>query len=185
MKSESNVETIVSAARELFRERGYGATSLQDIASMLDITPEQINASFQSRLDVCLAVIKSYENDMDAQFLRLEEIPNSRQRLSILLDDIAEDAEKFSGNGCALAQLFFELLREERTLSKAVSGLLVKRREWIKEQFLLMAMVDEADDLAYRLAGALEGISMLAIAEDDTGLLKHQFNQLKSWIRSM
>lgn len=184
IKGESGADAIVSAARVLFRDRGYGGTSLQRISDMLDISPKELGKFFKSKLDICLAVVKSYELEMDAQFLRLEETSNSRQRLSLLLDEILEETET-SGKGCALAQLFFDLLREEKILVNGASGLLVKRRKWIKEQFRLMAMVDEADDLAYRLAGALEGVCMLALAEDDMLLLKNQFNQLKSWIRSM
>src|SRR2546423_6117269 len=51
-KKQRTRETIAQAARELFAERGYHATTLPDIAEAADVSTRTIFAYFPSKEDI-------------------------------------------------------------------------------------------------------------------------------------
>src|SRR6266404_5432855 len=54
-KKQRTRETIARAARELFAERGYHATTLPDIAEAADVSTRTIFAYFPSKEDILFA----------------------------------------------------------------------------------------------------------------------------------
>lgn len=54
-------ERLVEAARDLFWERGYGATSLADILDRADVNSGSLYYLFRNKEDLLLAVLESYK----------------------------------------------------------------------------------------------------------------------------
>ncbi|WP_321394665.1 TetR/AcrR family transcriptional regulator [Emcibacter sp.] len=183
--NNSEADRFVRSAIKLMREKGYHQTTFDDIAEDICVSVKEISDCFKSREDICLQVIAWHDARLSEIFVRTEEHSNPRQRLSCLIDSLIDEADVLVKYGCPITRLYLDLRNEGSKLEKAATKLIIRRLDWIKEQFHLMSFVDEAPDLATRLAGALYGVTLLSSAADDEAMLRNQMNQLKSWIRSM
>ena len=183
--TDSTADRLVLSALALMRKQGYHKTTLEDIADDVCLPLEQVTACFATKADLCLQVIARHNEHLSEIFSKTEEQSNPRQRLSCLIDSLVDDGENLVKYGCPITRLFLDLKNESPELEKAATALVNRRLDWITEQFHLMSFVDEAPDLAARLAGALYGVTLLSSAAGDETILRNQLNQLKSWIRSM
>ncbi|MCF8475044.1 MAG: TetR/AcrR family transcriptional regulator [Emcibacter sp.] len=176
---------VIQAALRLFHENGYDKVKISDIARAASVTSGEVEEYFPSKQEICHKVIDSHLENQAKLFEDINQNSNPRQRLSLYLDTIVDDTESLIRRGCPLTNLYFDVRRQEEQLSGHVVKLLQQRLNWISEQFVLIMKVKEVPDLAERLASAIHGICILAQVTGDENLIRHQVNQLKSWIRSM
>ena len=71
-KRGRKIQQILTAAAELFGERGYDAVSLEDVAERLDVTKGSLYYYFPSKDELVTAAIETLGNDWT---LRLESLP--------------------------------------------------------------------------------------------------------------
>lgn len=88
-KRGRRIQEILTAAAELFGERGYDAVSLEDVADRLDVTKGSLYYYFASKDELGTAAIETLGNDWTA---RLEQLPAAQrgavdQRLRALLHE--------------------------------------------------------------------------------------------------
>ena len=84
-KRDERVRRIVATAAELFGERGYDGTALEDVAERLDVTKGSLYYYFAGKDELAAAAIETLGSDWTA---RLEEMPatgTSAERLRALL----------------------------------------------------------------------------------------------------
>ncbi|WP_417316927.1 TetR/AcrR family transcriptional regulator [Emcibacter sp.] len=181
-----NADRIVLSAIVLMRKKGYHKTTLEDISEDICLSVDEITNCFKSKDDICLKVIELHNSRLTEILEKTEEQSNPRQRLSCLIDSLIDEADELVQYGCPITRLYLDLKNESpAALEKAARKLVSRRLEWVTEQFHHMSFVDDAPDLATRLAGALYGVTLLSSAAGDEAMLRNQFSQLKSWIRSM
>lgn len=178
-------EIVVRVALRLFNVRGYGHVTISDIAKEAGVAKKEVQSYFPSMGDICHQVIEVHQATQKALFEDLNQNSNPRQRLSLYLDSLVEDAEEMIAFGCPITNLYFDVKREEKELADHGASLLQRRLDWIRQQFSLITRVDNILDLPERLDGAIHGISILAQVTGQGNLVRKQVNQLKSWIRSM
>src|SRR5438445_12017201 len=77
-KKQRTRETIARAARELFAERGYHATTLPDIAEAADVSTRTIFAYFPSKEDI---LFSDFPLMKDALAQALAERPDGEEAL--------------------------------------------------------------------------------------------------------
>src|SRR5437868_14309250 len=65
-RSEATVHERVRTARELFAERGYAGTSIEDIVRAAGVTRGALYHHFDSKADVFRAVFEDLERDLAA-----------------------------------------------------------------------------------------------------------------------
>src|SRR6058998_2984676 len=89
-KKQRTRETIARAARELFAERGYHATTLPDIAEATDVSTRTIFAYFPSKEDILL--LHEFEkSDLDEKMrLCIESDETLRSHLRARLAQLEE-----------------------------------------------------------------------------------------------
>lgn len=75
-KRGRRIQEILTAAAELFGERGYDAVSLEDVAERLDVTKGSLYYYFASKDELVTAAIETLGNEWTA---RLERLPAGRQ----------------------------------------------------------------------------------------------------------
>lgn len=129
--------------------------------------------------------MKAYTAEIKKKLQSYEENMNTRQRLSLYLDEFFENAEDIAKNGNAVFNLYCDLRDMDNELSKAAKELLTLQQDWIDEQFITMLKTQSAVDQGDRLMAALHGLFFLAHLKHDSAMFKSQIIQLKSWIRSM
>jgi AcrR family transcriptional regulator len=64
-QAQSTREDIVRAARSLFAERGYAATSMNDLAAAADVAVPTIYASVGSKRDLLIALLDLIDDEAD------------------------------------------------------------------------------------------------------------------------
>lgn len=74
-KRGRRIQEILTAAAELFGERGYDAVSVEDVAERLDVTKGSLYYYFPSKDELVTAAIETLGNDWTA---RLERLPAAR-----------------------------------------------------------------------------------------------------------
>lgn len=84
-------DKIISAARELFEEKGFDLTSVREIAAKAGVNVALINYHFGSKENLLLAIM---EKGGDATRLKLNDINNSsassEEKLSLVIDMYVE-----------------------------------------------------------------------------------------------
>jgi len=176
---------LVQVAQRLFHEKGFSKTSLSHIARGAGLSHKMAQNYFSSTREICHQVIDVYLKTQNDQFEKISHNSNARQRLSLYLDQFAEDSDSLVARGCPLTNLYFDVKREDDALAEHAAKLLQNRLDWIKEQFVMVMRVEGVTDLPERLASAIQGIVIMAQVTGNDRLIGHQVNQLKSWIRSM
>jgi AcrR family transcriptional regulator len=68
-------EKIIATANELFRERGFAATSVADVAAKLDVAPTYLYKFFQSKIAIGQAVCDRVRGTIDDAIWRVARGP--------------------------------------------------------------------------------------------------------------
>jgi AcrR family transcriptional regulator len=63
------VEQVLRCAARLFREKGYGAASMRDIAAEVDIRPSSLYHHFPSKQHILFAICDGYQRDFNLEVL--------------------------------------------------------------------------------------------------------------------
>lgn len=84
-QAQATRRDIVEAARRLFAERGYAATSMSDIARAADVAVQTIYASCGSKRDLVLALVDAIDEEADVTDLSAQMAATSDPREVIAL----------------------------------------------------------------------------------------------------
>jgi AcrR family transcriptional regulator len=111
-------ERLIAEARRLFRERGYAATSLEQIAEAADVTKGAIYGHFSSKEDLLLTAIEAAPNP-DYAILRNDQSRPLRERLAEFGHAVAVDEVTTDKAGLAVSLEFVAaMLRSPGTLRR-------------------------------------------------------------------
>ncbi|MBB3967313.1 TetR family transcriptional regulator [Rhizobium metallidurans] len=95
-KAEETREDILSMAEQLFRQRGFVAVSIADIAAALGMSPANVFKHFHSKTALVDAIAERHLSDVADRFVA-EDLPPREQLLRFvlrLLDSHLEDIQK-------------------------------------------------------------------------------------------
>ncbi len=86
LQAQTTRRDIVRAARRLFAERGYAATSMSDIAREAGVAVQTIYASCGSKRDLVLALVDLIDEEADIGALAAQAARSEDPRESLALD---------------------------------------------------------------------------------------------------
>ncbi|MFK0333429.1 TetR family transcriptional regulator [Rhizobium sp. NPDC090275] len=95
-KAEETREDILTMAEQLFRQRGFVAVSIADIAASLDMSPANVFKHFHSKTALVDAIAERHLSDVADRFVA-DDLPPREQLLRFvlrLLDSHLEDIQK-------------------------------------------------------------------------------------------
>lgn len=185
MNKKATSTIIINAAKEEYQKRGYPATEIDDIIKSAKVSKEEFNEQFSSLEDCCLKVLKSHAQELKRTLKKYDENDNCRQRLSLFLDDLYENAEILANEGHPIFNLYYDVRGLDNEMSSTASETLEMLHEWLDEQFIIMLKTEAAVDQGDRLMAAVSGLLLLVKLTGDAQMFKNQLIQLRSWIRSM
>lgn len=114
-KRGKRIQEILSAAADLFGERGYAAVSLEDVAERLDVTKGSLYYYFSGKEALGTAAIETLGNEWTS---RLEDLPDAQSGLA---------ADR-------LRALLHEHIRIAVREYPAALGLFLVPRDWPEDQ---------------------------------------------------
>jgi TetR/AcrR family transcriptional repressor of nem operon len=99
-----DTDAAVDAGVDLFRRRGFEATSLEALTEAMGISRSSFYAAFGSKHGVLIAALKRYSARRIAALAGLADVPDAPMTLLRALSGLADDA-----NGCLLVNSVTEL----------------------------------------------------------------------------
>lgn len=133
-------ETILNVAAELFGQRGYRSTTMQDLADELRISKATLYAHANSKADVLVGIIEQWTRHLDEDLDEAVRHPNTVERVRILLRLWTERSVSMRAH-----RTVFDLCASDHELPADVS---VRYRDWEQSlQERLRALVELAQEL--------------------------------------
>ncbi|GAA3641985.1 TetR/AcrR family transcriptional regulator [Flavivirga jejuensis] len=111
-------ELVLKRATEVFHDKGFNATSMQDLVDATTLNRSSIYNSFGSKLDLFLECLKSYQ---DTYVLKVSEIlqsaDNSLHAIELLFELYLHDTLKDKDDkGCLITNCISEMANQENAI---------------------------------------------------------------------
>lgn len=179
-----NRRKIVEVARWLFYERGYGPTSLGDLARESGIPKGNFYYHFRSKDDVLRAVVQARLADVQKQ---LDDwgasLGTPRQRLLRLVDMLVNEEEKLVQYGCPMGSLLTELGKAQRELQEEAFAVLEAIIAFAAEEFRTTgASASLSRDRAVHLIGRCQGAVVMAQGLRSAAVLRKETKAIRGWL---
>jgi AcrR family transcriptional regulator len=127
---ERTRQRLLAEARRLFRERGYAATSLEQIAEAAEVTKGAIYGHFTSKEDLLLSAIEAGRDTTPGYVTMLnDESRPLRERLAEFGRSVAVEEPDDTAEIAMFLEFFAALLRTPDALQRYSSGLEGRIRE--------------------------------------------------------
>jgi len=176
-------ERLVDAAVDLFHHRGYGQTSLSDIAEQSGVPLGNVYYYFKTKDDLANAVIEERIHHQHDMFQQCEQAKDPQTSLFKFLDILIDLSGDISRYGCPIGGLCQELNKDDSELAGKADELLSQALKWTTVQFKLMGKKDAAK-LAQHLMATMHGASLLANTFSKPDIIKEEATRMKAWIKS-
>jgi AcrR family transcriptional regulator len=183
MTARSTRDQIVDAADRLFYENGFDHTSFADIAGAVKLSRGNFYYHFRTKDEILAAVI-ARRLDETAQMLEAWEKDGAtpRARIAAFIDMMVMNGAKIERHGCPVGTLCTELAKLDHASRADARRLFTLFRDWLSRQFSALGRVADADVLATHLLVMSQGISTLAAAFNDGGLIRSEVAALHEWL---
>src|SRR5215472_13813731 len=119
---ERTRQRLLAEAQRLFRERGYAATSLEQIAEAAEVTKGAIYGHFASKEDLLLSAIEAAPTPEYVTMLNDRSRP-LRERLAEFSRAVAAEGASDAAEPAMFLEFFAALLRAPDALQRYSSGL--------------------------------------------------------------
>ncbi len=174
-------EDALKQAIEVFHDKGYNATSMQDLVDATGLNRSSIYNSFESKSNLYLECLKAYEDKYNRQTTkRLLQSKNGFQAIRLIfelyLDEISRSREE---RGCLIVNCKSEMANHEDNITKFLN---VNQNKTLilLEDLVSQGQSDKsvntgksAQEYALYLYASLQGFRM-------TGILIQERKQLQS-----
>jgi hypothetical protein len=90
--------------------------------------------------------------------------------------------EQLASHGCPVGSLCQELSKEVSPLGRKADVVMKAQVDWVTQQFKLLGKRD-AGDLGLQLIATLQGVSLLANAMKDPGIVGRQIKRIEALVR--
>lgn len=175
MAAIESKERILTAAKELFLSRGYGATTVDAICERAKLTKGSVYYFFDSKEGLGLAVLdwslrRSAQMLASGPYLR---IADPVAKAFAFLKHLEKCSPELWNGGCLLGSFAMELAETNSRMQQAVVGMFQALADTIAELLQPIAahcpgkQTPSASELADTLLGSIEGSIILAKAYRD------------------
>ena len=140
--SNDKRKRLIAAAKKLFTEKGFQATTLAMIATESDVPLGNVYYYFKSKEAFMDAVIKNMDYELQEVILKHNEQPNAKLRLSKYLDQVVENSISLTQFGDCLINISKEASSINNELKEKSTQVAQKLFQWIESQFKEMGHQD-------------------------------------------
>jgi len=177
-------ERLLRSADRLILSQGFRQTTLADIAEDSKVPLGNVYYYFKTKEDICKTIVETRIESMQALLEKCSEPDDPRSRLLQLLDYPLTIRTELTANGCPLGTLSYELSHNEGDLNQSSAKLIQVVLDWTRQQFEAMGRAD-ADALALQLISNLQGMSLIANALKDPGIVDKMVGRTIDWLQSL
>jgi len=179
-------ERLVAAAKTLIHQQGFNHTTLADIAEQAGVPLGNVYYYFRTKEDLAAAVIDERADEFRRLFGNWDrEHRDPRARLLAYIDLVGRIRQTLATAGCPVGGLCEELDRLQSGLSGKANGILKLHLEWATEQFRQLGKGGQSADLALHFVSGVQGMSLLAHAFGDPGIVDREVRSLQGWLQAV
>ncbi|MEU9342928.1 TetR/AcrR family transcriptional regulator [Streptomyces sp. NPDC048278] len=197
VRASQKRQRLMAAAARVLHEQGVERTTLADIAREADVPVGNVYYYFKTKDELVRAALDEHTVHLDELTARLDQLPDPRDRLKALVEAWVEQRDVAARYGCPTGTLAAELGKRgegsEGSLDTEVGAVIRRLLEWAARQFREMRLSgsdgadhpDDPDDLALTLVAGYQGMSLLANALRDPGVMTREGARLLTWLDSL
>ena len=176
---------LVEAAADLAHRRGFGATSLAEIAEAAGVPLGNVYYYFKTKDALAEALIERWLEEMRGARAAWDAAGGPVERLEACIDVAAQGREAVARSGSPIGGLCTEFGKTEGSLAAKAKALFREQLDWIEAQLHELGADAEAPALAIHLLSGLQGACVLAHAQGDPALMVYEAEMLKAWVRRL
>ncbi len=160
------MDTVLDGALLVFRERGYHASSLEDLGAAMNLTPGSIYKAFSDKRAIFLAAFDRYTTLRGTRLrMLLEKEPGGLEKIRVLARFYADSAYGVEGRrGCLVAGSATELATFDAEMAGRVTEAL-RHLETLLHEIIVLGQADgsipsgiDAKACAHTLLCVLQGL---------------------------
>lgn len=185
MKQETTKDRIAEAAKQLFYERGFEATSFADIASEVGISRGNFYYHFRTKDEILEAVIARRKNETCSMLADWQaEGSDPVERITCFIRILIANQSKITLFGCPVGTLVSELAKLGHGAQDQATSIFLVFRGWLCRQFEELGCGERSNGLAMHLLARSQGVATLAQAFKDPDFINSEVEQMQSWLQS-
>lgn len=185
MEDQTTRARIVSAADDLFYQRGFENTSFSDIADAVKISRGNFYHHFKSKDAILDAVIQQRLADAEGMLEQWDQKHEQPlERIRNFVDILIRNRLLILRYGCPVGTLCTELAKLSHSARPEANMLFTLFRIWLRRQFEHLGERDDADTLAMQLLARTQGVATLANAFDDEKFIRREVRAMHDWLEA-
>ncbi|MFI8948821.1 TetR/AcrR family transcriptional regulator [Streptomyces sp. NPDC053750] len=176
---------LMEAAADVVHRQGAERTTIADIARAAEVPVGNVYYYFKTKDELVAAALSEHERHLNQLVSHLGRLPDPRERLKGLIDGWVSQRDLAVRYGCPTGTLAAELGKRDQGGLDVEAGRVVRSLlTWVEDQFRELGQLDP-EGLALTLVGAYQGMSLLANALRDPGVMDREGARLIAWIDSL
>ncbi|MFI7634849.1 TetR/AcrR family transcriptional regulator [Nonomuraea sp. NPDC049400] len=178
-------QRLMAAAAQVVHRQGAERTTIADIARAADVPVGNVYYYFKTKDELVAAALAEHARQLELLTDRLDRLGDPRERLRSLVEAWVSQRDLAARYGCPTGTLAAELdKRDEGGLDVEAGRVIRLLIDWAERQFRELGLPDP-EGLALTLVGAYQGMSLLANALRDPGIMNRQGARLLDWLDSL
>ncbi|PZG15806.1 TetR family transcriptional regulator [Nonomuraea aridisoli] len=183
--SSAKRQRLMRAAAEVVHRQGAERTTIADIARAAEVPVGNVYYYFKTKDELVAAALSEHARQLELLTGRLDRLTDPRARLKGLIEAWVSQRDLAARYGCPTGTLAVELdKRDEGGLDVEAGRVIRLLLTWVERQFHELGQ-PEPDGLALTLVGAYQGMSLLANALRDPGVMEREGARLLAWLDSL
>jgi TetR/AcrR family transcriptional regulator, transcriptional repressor for nem operon len=180
-----NRRRLLEAAEKTTHRYGFGNTAIADIAKQAGIPLGNVYYYFKTKDEIAESIVKLRVSRFRKLLEEFDKTDSPKQRLCAFVNVKVKNREELARHGCPVGTLCSELRKLGGSAAEESTVLFRTALEWMERQFRALGQGADSRLLAVHLLSATQGVSMLAHAFRDPGLIEMEATRLQEWIRSL
>ena len=184
-KTKADIRTrLLKAAEKTTYRRGFAETALADIAAAAEVPLGNVYYYFRTKDAIGQALVELRLSRFRRLLEELGKADSPTERLCAFVEIKIKNRNELARSGCPVGTWCSELHKRGGAVARKSTALFDEALAWIESQFRALGRGAESRGLAVHLLSATQGVSVLAHAYHDPGLIEMEAARLKEWIVS-
>jgi AcrR family transcriptional regulator len=183
-KADKRARLLAAAEWTTYRQ-GFAGTALADIAKEAHVPLGNVYYYFKTKDAIGDALVELRLARFRRLLEELGKAESATERLCGFVEIKVKNRKELAQSGCPVGTWCSELHKHGGAVAKKSTVLFTEALTWMELQFRELGKGAESHGLAVHLLSATQGISVLAHAFHDPGLIELEAARLMKWIRSL
>lgn len=177
---------ILEAARKLFYQKGFTATSINDVAEAAGVLKGNLSYYYPSKSELLESATAAREAEVCAMLSAWSTLEGSLYEvMEQVVSSFEAEADNIAAYGCDIGTLTNELGKGDGELQHQPRQIFELIQSWLTERFATNFTKSVAREHAEHLLAMTQGAAVLAHAYRDPKLIHRQCKIIRVWLRQL